>query len=101
MTLKEEVTNVLTDYPDTRNNDALLAVYVWWKRKPSSFKKIEDRWYVDITSVANELPREDAIKRIRAHIQNDKKQFLPTDNSILAKRAKRASNWREEIIYGY
>ncbi len=44
------------------------------------------------------LPDPEAIKRIRAHIQNDNEEYLPTDPDILRKRKKRQSNWREEVL---
>jgi len=100
MTLKDEVTNVLRDYPATRNDDALLALYVWWRRMPDAFRQIDNKWYIEVSSITSGLPREDNIKRIRAFIQNEERQYLPTDLYVLAKRAKRADNWKEEIIYG-
>lgn len=100
MKLKELVTNVLIEYPNTRNDDALLTLYVWWRENPDAFREINEQWYVSTSAITKELSREDIIKRIRAFIQNEEGLYLPTDPIVLKKRMKRANNWKEEIIYG-
>lgn len=46
-----------------------------------------------------ELPKEDNVKRIRATIQNQKNQFLPTDEVIRKKRQIKEEEWRKYLGY--
>lgn len=41
----------------------------------------------------------DTIKRIRAKIQNDLKEFLPTDASVAKKRGWQEDEWRKFLGY--
>ena len=45
-----------------------------------------------------ELPREDNIKRIRAHFQNDKKMYLPTIWSVAKQRKILEEEWKQYML---
>lgn len=97
--LKQKVHDILRDEPSTRNSDIALMIAVWKKHCPSYIKKgssgEEGVWLKDLY----ELPREDNIKRVRAYWQNDKKLYLPTEESVAKARGINMDEWR--VAMGY
>lgn len=61
-------------------------------------KMIDGKVYVNVAHLYD-LPREDNIKRIRAKIQNDLKEYLPTDAKVAKKRGWEEDKWREYLGY--
>lgn len=82
----------------SRNSDIRLTQVLWWNHYRSYMKMIDGKVYVNVAHLYD-LPREDNIKRIRAKIQNDLKEFLPTDPAIAKKRGWKEDEWREYLGY--
>ena len=69
-----------------RDSDIALTILIW-QRYFGVEKSIGlDRLF--------DLPREDGIKRVRAHFQNDQKLYLPTKWSVAKKRGIAEAEWR-------
>lgn len=83
----------------SRNSDIRLTQMIWWNYyKGSLLQHTDGKIYVNMADLYN-LPREDNIKRIRAKIQNDLKEFLPTDPAIARKRGWQEDEWRKFLGY--
>lgn len=96
--LEKQIRAVLAEDEKSRNSDIRLTQLVWWKYHNGSFKMIDGIPYVNANDLAK-LPREDNIKRIRAKIQNDLHEFLPTDPKIAEKRGWQIEEWRSYLGY--
>jgi hypothetical protein len=90
--LEEKVLFVLEKHPKTRNDDALLTFTIIWEYSNKSIKEIDGKTYV--STEALKWCREDAVKRVRAKIQNERNQFLPTDPLVRKKRRISEETWR-------
>ena len=90
-----QVGEILKDYPETRNSDIALMIELWKTYYPNRVKKGANGelgvWLKDLY----DLPREDAIKRIRAHYQNDLNRYLPTSLDVVIQRRINQEKWRE------
>lgn len=104
-TLLKQVRFCLAALPETRNSDIDLTIHVWQKFFPEYIKfrlnKVsESENYqakcIDIADIKH-LPREDHIKRIRAKIQNEQKEFLPTLPEVASARRLNETFWKEEM----
>ena len=62
------------------------------------FETINGRAYVLLADLYK-LPSQDGIKRIRAKIQNDHKEYLPTDKAVAIKRGMDETEWRQYLNY--
>ena len=98
LTLEKKIRHVLEIDEESRNNDIRLTMLVWWKYHNDSVKMIDGNPYISMHDL-NKLPREDGIKRIRAKIQNDLHQFVPTRREVAEKRGMNESEWREYLNY--
>ncbi len=102
--LKVKVEYILENIPETRNDDILLTVKLWQHYHAAvvwDFAK--KRWvngpFDNLYELLRNLPREDAIKRIRAVIQNDEWRLLPTDLNVAKARNMNIDKWREALGY--
>lgn len=82
----------------SRNSDIRLTQMIWWRFYNDKFETINGKAYVEIGALFD-LPREDNIKRIRAKIQNDLHEFLPTDPEVARKRGWEIDEWRSYLGY--
>lgn len=102
--LEKKIRAILADDPKSRNSDIRLTQMIWWRYyqdkivmhnagngSPKACVALEDLF---------DLPREDNVKRIRAKIQNDLKEFLPTDPAVARKRGWEIEEWRDYLGYG-
>jgi hypothetical protein len=97
--LETMVRFVMEKYPDTRNSDIRLMGMLWLHYYPEKIKQShQGRHYVAIEDLY-ELPREDNIKRVRAHIQNDLKQLVPTSAEVAKKRGWNINEWKNYLHY--
>ena len=95
MTLKDQVKQILSDYPETRNNDINLMIKVW--------RVYYGPFYNELIVGGNigalySLPYQDNIKRYRARLQA-KGQYLPTDREVIKQRRINEDWWREKLNY--
>lgn len=101
-TLKGQVENILQDYPETRDSDVLLTCRIWVLFFPHFIKREGDPQtgtaYVYLKHLAD-LPREDNVKRVRAHFQNDRHQYLPRTWAVAKARKITEDEWR--VAMGY
>ena len=97
-TLKEQVKYVLEHNAETRNSDITLTIEVWKTFQPYLIGFNGQQRYIALEALYD-LPREDNIKRIRAHFQNVKKRFLPTELSVALKRGITEDEWRVSMGY--
>jgi hypothetical protein len=98
-TLKKQVENILGNFPEARNSDKYLTITVWrtfYRKFISNPDELCAKLYLN--DIMN-LPSQDGIKRIRAHIQNTEKRFLPTDIDIAKERGWREEDWKKALGY--
>lgn len=94
--LKNQVSYILSHFPETRNSDITLTIELWKNYYPDKLFNNDQCIYVrDLF----DLPREDNIKRIRAKIQNEDREFLPTDIKVFIERARASDEWRKFLGY--
>lgn len=95
--LKAQVETLLREVPATRDSDISLMIEVWRRFYPQFVKTGSTGeagvWLKDLFS----LPREDHIKRIRAHFQNDCGKYLPASLEVVRQRRINEEFWREEM----
>lgn len=96
--LERQIRNVLATDERSRNSDIRLTQMLWWTHYRGYMKMIDGKVFVNVAHLYD-LPREDNVKRIRAKIQNDHKEFLPTDPSIAKKRGWQEDEWRGYLGY--
>lgn len=97
--LKDQIEYVLDKYPKTRNSDIGLTATIWQVYyQDKVFQNGEGLVCVRLRDL-NYLPREDAIKRIRAKIQNEEMKFLPTELAVVKKRRINEEAWRTAMGY--
>lgn len=96
--IKEKVAQVLEMIPATRDDDALLTVYFWshFLGKTGFIHDSDNGKFVYLRDIPD-LPREDAIKRVRAIIQNEEGRFLPTSWAVAKKRKISEIVWKNYI----
>lgn len=87
-TLTDRVEFILLNYEKARNDDMYLTIALWKNFYPQivneDFVLLGQMW---------ELPRESAITRLRANIQNTRGLYLPTDKTIRKKRRIMEEEW--------
>jgi len=96
--LEKQIRHILATDEKSRNSDIRLTQMIWWNYYRKDLLETNNKVYVDISALYH-LPREDNIKRIRAKIQNDLKEFLPTDASVAKKRGWQEDEWRRFLGY--
>lgn len=97
-TLEKMVWSVLKHYPETRNSDILLTQMIWKLFYPQYLIQKEGRFYIDIHYLFK-VEREDHITRIRRHIQNIRREWLPTDFKVFVERVRLSKEWKEYLGY--
>lgn len=85
--LKDKVEFVLRKYEDTRNDDIELTIVVW-----QEFYNVGDAIALE---QLKDLPRESAIVRLRATIQNVEGKYFPTNLAVARKRGIEEVAWQE------
>jgi hypothetical protein len=89
--LKNKVEYCLEHYPETRNSDIALTIKIW-----QVYYGVGDT--IAVEQLYN-LSREDNVKRIRAHFQNDKGRFVPTVWAVAKQRNFKEEEWRRLLGY--
>lgn len=96
--LNTMVEEILRNIPETRNSDITLMIEIWKRYFTQKIKKgstgEEGIWLRDLY----ELPREDAVKRVRASFNHEGKYF-PTEWKVAKHRGINEDEWR--IALGY
>lgn len=101
--LKKQILNLLEHDIETRNNDMVLTTRIWLKfYKDRLIQNTKDeQWYASMQNILY-LPHQDAVKRIRAKIQNEEHKFLPTDPDVRKLRKISEEDWKHFLGYrGY
>ena len=100
--LNSQVLHCLEHYPDSRNSDIVLTKLIWSNFYSDFLEKrglgLFSREVVSLDNLFN-LPTQDSIKRIRARIQNQKHEFLPTSAEVARQRRWREEDWRGYLGY--
>lgn len=99
--LKIQVEYCLENFPETRDSDIELTIRIWKEYYPNmingaDYNMQEDHYFVFLKDLF-ELPREDAVKRYRAHFQNDLNKYLPTSLEVAKQRKINEERWREAM----
>ena len=97
-TLKQKVENVMREFPATRNCDIKLTKKLWRMYFADSIVFLRSEWYVRFDDL-EKMPRESAIVRIRAMIQNKDKKYVPTDKDVAFLRGFEEEEWRRLLGY--
>jgi len=88
--IKGQVDHCLRNYPETRNSDVRLMIYIWRLfHSVGSTISVEQLY---------DLPREDSVKRFRAML-NAEGKYYPTDWKIAKRRGMEENKWREALGY--
>lgn len=98
LTMEKKIRAILASDEASRNSDIRLTQVYWWNYHKDVFETINGRAYVLLADL-NKLPSQDGIKRIRAKIQNDHKEYLPTDKAVAIKRGMSETEWRQYLNY--
>jgi len=99
MNLKQKVLNVLEYSPETSNSDIELTKKIWKKfHLDKLIYSQEARDYCLPLGNLSDIPTQDDIKRVRAHIQNNEHKFLPTDQKVLEARKILEKQWYIESL---
>lgn len=85
--LSDKVEFVLRKYEEARNDDIELTICVW-----QEFYRVGDAISLE---QLRELPRESAIVRIRASLQNSEGKYWPTRIEVARKRGIEEVAWQE------
>lgn len=97
--LRTKVEKTLKEYPDTRNSDIALTIKIWEEYHAEKLVTAKNgKKYVCVENLYD-LPREDNVKRIRAKIQNEENNYLPTTWEIAKKRGILRQQWEEALGY--
>ena len=85
-------------FPETRNSDVTLTIAIWKEYFPERIKR-EMSSGADCVELKAlyDLPREDGVKRYRAHFQNDLNLYLPTSLEVALQRKINEERWREAM----
>ena len=110
LTLRDQIIDVLDQYPETRNSDRQLQAILWVTYYGSLLKRVErsngtaeyyapvllerdignsysfEKMTCEVSGRFMELPLGETVKRHRAYIQNTLGQYLPTDQDVLSQR---------------
>lgn len=98
-TLKAMVEEVLREIPATRDSDIKLTIEVWRRFYPEKVHWDKDGKHYVLLQDLYALPREDNVKRIRAHFQNDpdNPQYPPTTLEVALERGMEEQHWRRAL----
>ena len=93
--LKETVEGVLRDMPDTRDDDTLLALWVWHRLRPDLFIKVDGRdgAFIRAKDLLDHLPPAEHIGRIRRKYQEAGK-YPCTRAEVARKRKQEIDTWK-------
>ena len=102
-TLKNQVLGFLAADPECRDCDIRLMIKIWEMYYPQYLYK---QWCYDTTgnlavklSDLHKLPRESAIKRVRAQIQNVERLYPPTTWEVARARGWAEDEWKRLLGY--
>lgn len=94
--LTKKINDTLRDFPETRNSDIELTIRIWKEYYPKKLNAHEGEIFVLLSNLFD-LPREDNVKRIRAKIQNEDHEYLPTEWVVAKARGIKEDIWREHL----
>lgn len=102
-TLKGQVLHCLKRYPQTRDCDKELTIVLWRRFYSEHITIVHTGFLADSECVKLPaivfLPSQDAIKRIRAHIQNTLKQYPPASWKVAKGRGWLERDWQKALGY--
>jgi hypothetical protein len=96
--LKNKIEYILREYPETRNSDVSLTCMLWWHYYRSYLIKSGEEYLLNLKYLKR-VPSQDAIRRIRAKIQNEERKFLPTNLEVAKQRHWQEEEWRKALGY--
>jgi hypothetical protein len=91
------VEEILKTIPESRDSDITLTIEIWKKYYPEKIKTTSSGEFGVYLNDLFSLPREDAVKRHRAKIQNDFLKFLPTKLEVALQRKLNEEVWRARM----
>lgn len=93
--LHARILALLKEYPDTRNSDIYLTLKFWLKHFSHKLDLTDPKNpTVSFQAIRDVLPREEHIRRIRAHIQNIEKKYPPTSWEVAKQRRWNQETWK-------
>lgn len=97
--LKTKVEHILKEYPDSRNDDILLAQLLWVQYyQHLLFKNDSGKWSIRLATL-HELPKNSAIERIRRQLtEPDNSPYRPTIKEVYIKRGYEEVTWRNFVF---
>lgn len=97
-TMEAKIRGVLQRDEASRNSDIRLTQVYWWTHHKDLMQDADTKPYVYLGDLWK-LPSQDGIKRVRAKIQNEKNEYLPTDPKVREKRSISEQEWRAYLGY--
>lgn len=100
-TLTDRVGYCLRNFPDTRDSDITLMIRIWRTFYSGTLKGIPaPNGLLEAVLLKDlyELPREDAIKRVRAKFNEDGR-YYPTSWEVAQTRGLKEDRWRNALGY--
>lgn len=89
-----KVENVLKAYPETRNSDKKLIMYVWKLYHDKDFMQdAGGKWWIDVDAIMD-MPSPESIRRSRQTLQ-ELGMYPATDPEVIKKRQK---NYRKMTV---
>lgn len=68
MQVKQKVETILEQYPETRDSDQKLIIYLWWYFNKEKMKHDGKNWWVKLDDVLD-LEKPDSLTRCRRKVQ--------------------------------
>lgn len=105
MILKDQVEAILKEFPKSRDSDQWLTLKIWAVFHPKSIRvetitladgTTQSRKYVYLDDIMD-LPREDNVKRHRAHFQNDLGMYTASPE-VAKKRGIKEREWKQDML---
>lgn len=97
-TIEKKVRAILAKDEQSRNDDIRLTQMYWWNYHRDVMQMVDGKPYVALEDL-HKLTSQDGIKRVRAKIQNDLKEYLPTNKAVAIKRGMSEVEWRQYLHY--
>jgi len=86
---KELVRKVLEEKEEARNSDRFLIWFIWTQVQELDLNKFSQGGFLDAYNA-------ETIRRVRAEIQNNEEELLPTDPEVIKSR-----KIKEDVVRGY
>lgn len=96
--LETQLRAILKEDERSTNSDIRLTQMHWYRNHRHAIRMIDGEPFINLKRLYD-VTSQDSIKRVRAHIQNDLNEYLPTDPAVRKKRKISEQAWQEYLGY--